>query len=134
MRGSAPVLIQALILASALAACQPEAQTASPSTSEPVATQTSGYNPDGTGYDPGNTTVDPALKASCTAKGGKIGFGMAGATCVMPQPDAGQACTGAADCGGVCLADTRTCAPWVPLIGCYGIHEAGQPDIYLCND
>ena len=82
----------------------------------------------------GAETADPALAADCADRGGTLVFGKAGPACAMPQPDAGQACTGSADCQGFCLADSRTCSPVTPFFGCHDLYEEGQPGVAICID
>ena len=72
---------------------------------------------------------DPATLA-CRAQGGQMQPGPSGQgrICVRPTPDSGRACTSAADCSEACLARSRTCAPFTPLMGCHDILDrAGRP-------
>jgi len=62
-----------------------------------------------------------AREAACEARGGSFGRVRPGSDlrlCFMTPRDANQSCTTNADCEGVCLARSRTCAPVVPLLGC----------------
>jgi len=60
-----------------------------------------------------------AARAACVAAGGTWGRDRRGAElCFRTPPDANAPCATSADCAGVCLARSRTCAPVVPLLGC----------------
>ncbi|WP_068112913.1 hypothetical protein [Tropicimonas marinistellae] len=72
---------------------------------------------------PGTPEFVEQQRAQCESGGGRFGTGPGGATrvCYKTPADAGQFCTTGADCEGLCLARSRTCAPEVPMFGC---HEA----------
>ncbi|MEO1307433.1 MAG: hypothetical protein AAFV38_05755 [Pseudomonadota bacterium] len=57
---------------------------------------------------------------ACEKQGGRFGKGGDQGLnyCFRTPKDAGKACSGSADCEGICLAKSRTCAPVVPLLGC----------------
>lgn len=59
-------------------------------------------------------------QATCEADGGRWGTGTNDSTfvCYRTPADAGDICSVASDCEGLCLARSRTCAPVVPLFGC----------------
>lgn len=68
--------------------------------------------------------------AACLARGGRaVLFGGGPAVvCAMPARDAGQRCDSGRDCQGLCLARSRTCAPFVPLLGCHDVlTDNGMP-------
>mgnify|MGYP000736834815 CR=1 FL=1 len=72
---------------------------------------------------------DPATLA-CRASGGQMLPGPLGQgrVCVRPTGDSGRACASATDCSEACLARSRTCAPFTPLLGCHEILDrAGRP-------
>lgn len=54
--------------------------------------------------------------------------------CILPTPDAGEACETAADCTGYCLADTRTCSAETPLFGCIPMLDLDGAAVTLCID
>ncbi|WP_209425572.1 hypothetical protein [Pararhodobacter sp. SW119] len=60
---------------------------------------------------------------ACEARGGTLRPRGTGGlwSCVRAMRDAGRACRSGADCEGLCLARSGTCAPFEPLYGC---HEA----------
>ncbi len=70
---------------------------------------------------------------TCAASGGTLVDAYAGPVCAMPEPDAGAACTGSEQCSGVCLAETRTCAPLRPMIGCFEYIHQGEI-LEICVD
>lgn len=66
---------------------------------------------------------EPPGAAACRARGGRfqpVGGGAA-FVCVLPAPDAGRPCASGRDCAGLCLARSRSCAPFIPLMGCHDI-------------
>lgn len=46
--------------------------------------------------------------------------------CVRNTKDANKRCDDSSDCEGICFAKSRTCAPAVPLFGCYDALEGGR--------
>ena len=46
----------------------------------------------------------------------------------------GKACATAADCSGVCFADTRTCSPVTPLFGCFDYLDEAGKTVGICID
>lgn len=80
--------------------------------------------------------LSDADRAECLLKGGTVGRGglLPDEVCFRPEPDAGKSCAKAADCSGVCFADTRTCSPVSPMFGCYEfLDETGQT-VGICID
>jgi hypothetical protein len=73
--------------------------------------------------EPGTPEFVQQQRAICEADGGRFSPGPGGSTrvCFRTPEDANAFCTTGADCEGLCLARSRTCAPQVPLFGC---HEA----------
>lgn len=58
-------------------------------------------------------------RAACARDGGRLTPRGAGFfVCVHQTRDAGRQCVASADCEGVCLARSRTCAPMRPILGC----------------
>ncbi|PRY24917.1 hypothetical protein CLV78_10290 [Aliiruegeria haliotis] len=72
---------------------------------------------------PGTPEAVQQAEASCTARGGYLATRPGGAlrVCTITPRDANQACTTGADCEGLCLARSKTCAPAVPLFGCHEV-------------
>lgn len=54
--------------------------------------------------------------------------------CVSPTRDAGRACRTSADCQGLCLARSQTCAPLTPLFGCNDVLDSRGARQQLCID
>lgn len=81
---------------------------------------------------------DPNDLEGCEAAGGRIGFiGLSGGRyCQAPAPDAGQSCTSATDCSGYCMAESRTCAPYISPPGCMEaiLLEDGSEVLAECAD
>jgi len=81
---------------------------------------------------------DPTDLVACEAAGGRIGFiGMSGGRyCQAPARDAGQSCTHATDCSSYCMAETRTCAPYISPPGCMEaiLREDGSEVLAECAD
>ena len=67
--------------------------------------------------------VKSPTQIACEKKGGH--FTPTGAngtmTCVYQTRDAGKRCGKAGDCQGLCLARSRTCSPFTPVLGCQDI-------------
>lgn len=79
-------------------------------------------------------TLPPAVLAqqkACLRRGGRFAPASPGSPfrrCITVPKDANRQCTTGADCEGVCLARSRTCAPVVPLVGCHVvILDSGIP-------
>lgn len=75
-------------------------------------------------------------EAACVKKGGlwihagkSIAF-----TCVKITRDSGKQCRRGTDCQGVCLARSKTCAPYDPLFGCNEILQDDGSRVTLCID
>lgn len=82
----------------------------------------------------------PVLKSeaqlACEKGGGswyKVGKGEKRA-CVRQTRDAGKACSRESQCDGVCLAKSRTCAPFKPMYGCNEILQDNGAQVTLCLD
>jgi len=85
---------------------------------------------------PQGKPLGDVARAECLMKGGTVGRSgrLPDEICILPEPDAGKACTKKADCAGMCLADTRTCSPVTPLFGCFEfLDETGQK-VGICID
>ena len=110
-------------------------ESATPDAYDPDFDATYGAAPDvSTDLIPGQTSVPdiaapiqtapegPELdrqRAACVSDGGRLMPRGAGFfVCVHQTQDAGRQCDASADCEGVCLARSRTCAPMRPILGC----------------
>lgn len=72
-------------------------------------------------------------RQACAREGGRLSTLASGlVTCIRQTRDGGRACTGAADCDGVCLARTGTCAPITPLFGCHEVLLAPGSRVTQC--
>jgi len=82
--------------------------------------------------------LPPALarqQAECVATGGTLAERRAGLfACTRPTRDNGRACRSGADCEGVCLARSMTCAPVTPLFGCHEVLDSRGARQTLCLD
>jgi hypothetical protein len=82
--------------------------------------------------------LPPALarqQAECVATGGALAERRAGLfACTRPTRDNGRACRSGADCEGVCLARSMTCAPVTPLFGCHEVLDSRGARQTLCLD
>ena len=107
-------MIRALVLILALAACVDQAAEDGPQ---------------------GKPLTD-ADRAACLAQGGTVGRGglLPDEICFRPMPDAGQACTRATDCEGMCLADTMTCSKVSPVFGCFEFMDEQGRKQAICVD
>lgn len=80
----------------------------------------------------------PALanqRRDCQRSGGQLTRRLPGVyACVRPTSDAGRSCTAAADCTGLCLARSGTCAPLAPLFGCHEVFTSPGRRETLCTD
>ena len=84
----------------------------------------------------GQGKLSDAARTECLMTGGTVGRGglLPDEVCYRPEPDAGKACTTAADCSGVCFADTRTCSPVTPLFGCFDYLDEAGKTVGICID
>jgi len=59
-------------------------------------------------------------RLACEKQGGHWGAGASDKffLCYRQTRDANKECSKASDCDGLCLARSRTCAPYTPLYGC----------------
>lgn len=144
-RALAPVVL--LMLAACLPAAAPEPApdpfapiTATPLDAVPVAADPA-PTPTPTPPPPTPTPAPPEppllarQRAECAAANGVLtprGPGVS--ACVMPTRDAGRACDADADCEGLCLARSGTCAPLAPLFGCHEVFTAPGRRETLCTD
>lgn len=74
-------------------------------------------------------------ETACIKGGGswsKVGKG--GRSCVKATRDGGKSCTRGAQCEGLCLARSGTCAPVVPMFGCNDILQDDGRQVTLCID
>lgn len=76
----------------------------------------------------------PPEQAICQKAGGQWSTVAAssGRICVHRTPDSGKACRRKSDCQGQCLAQSGTCAPISPLMGCNDILQADGTRMTLC--
>lgn len=58
--------------------------------------------------------------------------GSTGHFCVHPTRDPGKSCHRKGDCQGECLAQSGTCSPIMPLMGCNAILQADGTEVTLC--
>lgn len=74
-------------------------------------------------------------RQECRRAGGQMAARLPGVyACVRTPPDAGRRCTAAADCAGLCLARSGTCAPLQPLFGCHEVLTSPGRRETLCTD
>lgn len=88
---------------------------------------------------PAEPEPEPALLAEqrrlCEAGGGQLAPRGGGVVaCVRPTRDGGQRCEAAAECEGLCLARSGTCAPIAPLFGCQEVFTARGLRERLCRE
>lgn len=79
--------------------------------------------------------VDPNRDARrrCTRRGGAFTKTAAGLfICARQTRDANRPCDAAQDCQGACLARSRTCAPFTPLLGCHEVITSGGSVSTVC--
>jgi hypothetical protein len=55
-----------------------------------------------------------------------------GHVCVHSTRDSGKSCRRKGDCQGECLAQSGTCSPIMPLMGCNAILQADGSEVTLC--
>lgn len=73
--------------------------------------------------------IKTAAQLDCEARGRiwSVMAGGAAAFCQTPTRDSGKSCRASTDCSGYCLAQSGTCAPVTPMLGCHDIlNEAGR--------
>lgn len=80
------------------------------------------------------TDASGSPEAACAATGGKLLAGLAGPVCANATKDAGKACTSNDQCETFCLAETKTCAPTSPYLGCFATLDKGVQTPMLCVD
>lgn len=75
-----------------------------------------------------------ASQATCERGGGRFVPRRHGGIydCLRSTRDAGQSCTRAGDCEGLCLARSGSCAPFTPLLGCHEVLDAGGGRMTQC--
>lgn len=82
--------------------------------------------------------LPPALarqQSECQRGGGTFTARASGLyACVTPTRDAGRSCRSGADCAGLCLARSMTCAPVAPLFGCNEVLDSRGARQTLCVD
>lgn len=73
-------------------------------------------------------------KKLCETRGGRFapGPGGGGYFCFRTPSDAGKMCRRASDCSTACLAQSRTCAPISPLLGCQKILQDDGSTVTQC--
>ena len=74
-------------------------------------------------------------RAACARDGGRLlprGTGFF--ACVFQTGDSGRQCDEASDCEGLCLARSRSCAPFRPLFGCQQVFTQRGRVETLCTD
>lgn len=80
----------------------------------------------------------PALanqRQECRRSGGQLAPRLPGVyACVRATRDAGRRCEAAADCEGLCLARSASCAPLAPLFGCHEVFTSPGRRETLCTD
>lgn len=55
-----------------------------------------------------------------------------GHVCVHTTRDSGKSCHRKGDCQGQCLAQSGTCSPIMPLMGCNAVLQADGSEVTLC--
>jgi hypothetical protein len=83
--------------------------------------------------EPAPPPVSPE-QATCEKAGGQWSGsnGSTGHVCVHATRDSGKFCRKKTDCQGQCLAQSHTCAPIQPLMGCNAILQANGSEVTLC--
>ncbi|MGV8987912.1 MAG: hypothetical protein ACOH2H_16690 [Cypionkella sp.] len=76
----------------------------------------------------------PPEQALCEKSGGEWSAlgASSGRICVHRTRDAGKSCHRKSDCQGECLAQSGTCSPITPLMGCNDILQANGTRVTLC--
>jgi hypothetical protein len=72
-------------------------------------------------------------QARCTKKGGLWVEDRGFFRCVRQTGEATKSCTSGRDCKGECLAASKTCSPFDPLLGCTEVLSDGGLLQKLCN-
>jgi hypothetical protein len=72
-------------------------------------------------------------QARCTKKGGLWADDDGLARCVYDTGEGTKSCTSGRDCKGECLAASKTCSPFEPLIGCTEVISDGGLLQKLCS-
>ena len=74
-------------------------------------------------------------RQDCAAQGGQLQPRGAGLfVCARNTRDSGQRCSANAECEGLCLARSETCAPFTPLFGCHEVLLAPGVRVTQCLD
>ena len=74
-------------------------------------------------------------RRDCAAQGGQLQPRGAGLfVCARNTRDSGQRCSANAECEGLCLARSATCAPFTPLFGCHEVLLAPGVRVTQCLD
>ncbi|SNX68982.1 hypothetical protein SAMN05878503_102422 [Cereibacter ovatus] len=81
---------------------------------------------------PESAVPKSAGQIACEKKGGSYVAVKSLYTCVRVPRDAGKACISGAECSGECLARSKTCAPYDPLVGCNDILDDFGRRMTLC--
>lgn len=69
-------------------------------------------------------------RLACEEDGGRWGVGAntGSSVCYFPTRDANKQCRAESDCQTMCLARSRTCAPFDPFFGCHEVlQDNGLP-------
>jgi len=84
---------------------------------------------------PDKPDQNAAARLACTKQKGRLTKTPAGFfVCVTDTGQGQKSCAKASDCKGVCLARSRTCSPFKPLIGCNEIITSGGGRATVCID
>lgn len=74
-------------------------------------------------------------RRECERSGGQLQSRGAGLfVCARTTRDAGRRCSANAQCEGMCLARSETCAPFTPLFGCHEVLLAPGSRVTQCLD
>lgn len=76
----------------------------------------------------------PSPLASMNCGEAKLVDTAKGQRCVKPMADAGKVCTTNNQCSLMCLAETGTCAPYLPYFGCHEVLINGKGGQTVCVD
>jgi hypothetical protein len=73
-------------------------------------------------------------RAHCTSRGGRFDpIGKDGSfMCFRTPADAGKMCNKSSDCSTACLANSHSCAPITPLVGCQDILDGAGQRVTQC--
>lgn len=85
---------------------------------------------------PDRPQMSQADQDACTGRGGIVSIAgmLGGQFCAEPLPDAGQACTRASDCTGLCMSETRTCQTHANPFGCNSFLDENGDIQTICAD